>query len=117
MDVRIMLVVDDHAWTRQALRGIFRRKGYLLREAATVAEGLEFLSPPPHCIILDSMLPDGNGEAVLRKVREEKLPTRVVVCTGTHDADRLASLVDWQPEALLYKPIDVRNVLKVCDML
>lgn len=112
-----MLVVDDHAGTRNALRGLFRRQGYCLREAGTVAEGLASLDPAPHCIILDLMLPDGGGEEILRKVREAALPTWVIVCTGTPDTGRLAGLNHWRPDALFYKPIDIRDFFSVCEVV
>ena len=52
---------------------------------ARAAASLDLLSGglEPDCMILDLMLPDGEGEAVLREVRERHLRTHVAVCTGT----------------------------------
>jgi DNA-binding NarL/FixJ family response regulator len=61
------------------------------------------------------MLPDGGGEVILKKVREEGLPTRVAVCTGTNDADRIGAVAALRPEALLQKPIDIRDLFAACD--
>src|SRR5438067_1464959 len=62
-----ILVVNDHASTRRALVAIFRRKGCRVDAVATLAEGLALLDPPPCCIILDLLLPDGGGEWILVK--------------------------------------------------
>ena len=102
--------------THDALRKIFIRKGWDVLSAMTVAGGLALLDPPPDCVILDLMLPDGGGEAVLRRVRDEKLKTRVAVCTGMEDPARLARVVGMEPEALLRKPISLADVYRVCEM-
>ncbi|MCA1686160.1 MAG: hypothetical protein LC745_09285, partial [Planctomycetia bacterium] len=68
MALHRLLVVDDHAWSRHPLRGIFNRMGWDVSVAGTVAEGLRFLEsePEPCCLVLDLSLPDGDGELVLR---------------------------------------------------
>jgi two-component system KDP operon response regulator KdpE len=73
-----LLIVEDHHDIRAALRRLLVHRGWQVLEAASIAEGLALLDPPPDCIILDLMLPDGDGETVLRKVRAEGLPIRVV---------------------------------------
>jgi DNA-binding response OmpR family regulator len=115
MGKRRVLVVEDDAGTRRALRGLFRHAGWEVIAVGTVAAGLEALDPPPDCAVLDLMLPDGGGEAILKKVREDGLPTRVAVCTGTIDANRIGVVEALRPEALLQKPIDIRDLFAACD--
>src|SRR4051794_29526672 len=95
---RSLLVVEDDPTTRKALGKYFRLIGWEVRLASTVAEGLAQLDPPPDCVILDLMLPDQGGDVVLRKIREDRLPTRVAVCTGTEDRDRLMSVATLGPD-------------------
>lgn len=102
--------------TNDALRKIFTRKGWDVISAMTVAGGLALLDPPPDCVILDLMLPDGGGEAILRRVRDERIKTRVAVCTGMNDPVRLAEVEGLGPEALLRKPISLVDVCRVCEM-
>ena len=102
--------------TLDALRKIFTRKGWDVISAMTVAGGLALLAPPPDCVILDLMLPDGGGETILRRVRDEKVRTRVAVCTGVIDPARLAEIEDLGPEALLKKPISLVEICRVCEM-
>ncbi len=109
-----MLVVEDDRVTRNALQRLFERRGWDVLVAATVAEGLAQLDPPPDCLILDLMLPDGDGAEVLRTVRAQGLPTKVAVCTGTGDADRLAEVASMNPEALLRKPVALADVVLAC---
>lgn len=117
---RILIVEDDRS-TREALGGIFSRMGWLVRLAATAAEGIEWLDsgPEPCCIILDLGLPDAPGEAVFVRVREKGLRTYVAVCTGIMDQERLAAVAALKPDVLLTKPITAshiwNNVCRVSD--
>jgi DNA-binding response OmpR family regulator len=115
-DRRRVLIVEDDRGTRTALRSHFRSQGWLVAEAATVAEGFDLLDPPPDCLVLDLMLTDGDGEEILRKVREDGLPTRVVaVTTGSNDAARLAVVKGLDPDVLLCKPIDPNVLIRLCE--
>ena len=112
---RRLLIVEDHAATLRALQGIFRARGYEVVTAATRADGLASLDPPPCCLVLDLMLPDGPGEDILRKVRDDGLPTRVAVCTGCLDRDRIEAVAAMGARAVLFKPIDVEDVFRACE--
>ena len=76
------------------------------------AEGLACLEmePRPDCLLLDLDLPDGRGEAVLERVRRDHLPIRVAVCTGNGDRNRWRAVQDFQPDALIQKPVDLAEV-------
>ena len=110
-----LLVVEDDALSCAALRSIFSRQGWSVAVARTVAEGLAQLDPPPQCLLLDLMLPDGDGEEILRAVRRRGLKTRIAVCSGTTDPSRLASIMALGPEMLLAKPFDLGPVMHLCQ--
>jgi DNA-binding NarL/FixJ family response regulator len=61
---------------------------------------------------LDLSLPDGVGETILRKVRDDNLKTRVTVMTGIDDSARLRRVRHLNPDALFKKPTDVADVLR-----
>jgi DNA-binding response OmpR family regulator len=110
-----MLLVDDNQETRDLLHQILMLDGWEVVEAATVEEGLAALDPPPDCVLLDLELPDGRGETILRKVRIEQLPTRVVVSTGMQDPARLSEVSYMRPDAVLQKPIDPERLCRACE--
>ena len=103
---RLLLVEDDLA-TSKALRALLTRKGWVVQVAATLAEGIRHLENLPEWLILDLMLPDGDGTILLRKVRDEKLDVRVGVTTGSIDPIRLQNVSELLPELFLTKPIDI----------
>jgi CheY-like chemotaxis protein len=112
---RVVLLVDDHPATRDVLRRLLALCGWDVLEATTVAEGLAQLDPPPDCIVLDLELPDGPGESILRKVRVERLPVRVVVNTGMPDSARLSEVSYMRPDAVLQKPLDSAGLRTICE--
>ncbi|HEX2971534.1 MAG TPA: response regulator [Tepidisphaeraceae bacterium] len=106
-----MLLVEDDRLTYDALRAIFRHRGWDVTVATTLADALAAVDSHPDGIILDLMLPDGDGEAILKKVRRLGLQTPIVVTTGSNDRARLTYVQSLAPEALLHKPINLADLI------
>ncbi len=111
---RRVLVVEDDRVSRKALRRLFAARGWDVAEASTLSEGFQALDPPPNCIVLDLMLPDGDGADLLRHVRASGLPSRVVVATGVEDLVRLETVNGLRPDSLVRKPIDFDALCRDC---
>jgi two-component system OmpR family response regulator len=104
------LIVEDDATSRDAMLRILRMLGFKVEAAATMGEGMEALSREPATMILDLMLPDGNGMEILRRVRTEGLPIRVAVLTGA-DRPMIEAANRLGPDALFTKPVDLTKLL------
>jgi DNA-binding response OmpR family regulator len=104
-----LLVEDDQA-TRSALKRIYASRGWAIDATTTLAEARARLAAGPDFVILDLMLPDGDGAELLRAIRRDGLPIGVIVATGCGDRERLDAVRALRPEALLAKPIDLRDV-------
>jgi len=107
-----VLVVEDDASTADALCRLLKIYGYDVLLADTVQAALDQLARHPDHILLDLMLPDGDGARVLEAVRKSRLASRVVVLTGVGDADHLDRVRGLNPEALLNKPVDFKQILE-----
>ncbi len=105
-----LLIVEDDRSMRTVWQLVFAQRGWDVTVASTVAEGLAGLEPPPDYLILDLMLPDGGGEAILRKVKDGNLKTRVAVTTGSDDPEQLKVARSLMPEAWFEKPINIADV-------
>ncbi len=79
-----VLVVDDEPQIVRGLKIILRSAGYAVEEAGTVAEALASLAArPPDALVLDLVLPDGDGVEVCREVRRwSRLPILVLSAVG-----------------------------------
>ena len=78
-----VLVVEDEESLSQLLCEVLAQAGFETVPAPTIAAARKELARiEPDVILLDMNLPDGRGLEVLRQVREESLPTEVIVLTG-----------------------------------
>jgi CheY-like chemotaxis protein len=82
-------------------RGVCR-----VTHAATVAEALELLVPPPDWVIMDMHLPDGLGLTILETIRRAGLPTRIIVSSSSKDAALMDAVAAHQPDLILAKPLN-----------
>jgi two-component system OmpR family response regulator len=105
-------LVEDDPSTSKALVGIFNRRGWDVTHVPTVAEAITQLDSNPDCIVLDLMLPDGDGTEILARIRAENRPIRVAVTTGTSDAVRLERVLKLNPEVFLTKPVNLAELLE-----
>jgi DNA-binding NarL/FixJ family response regulator len=111
-----VLIVEDHDGFRFALGGLFRMAGWEVEAVGSVSEGLAALEPAPKCAVVDLHLPDGDGEAIVRRVKEAHPPTCVtVICTGSDDEDRIRRVAALGPDALLRKPVAFEDVFQACE--
>ncbi|MDH6140976.1 MULTISPECIES: response regulator transcription factor [Kitasatospora] len=91
---RRILVVDDEPDLVEVLCGALRYEGWQAVGAATGAEAVSAArSWAPDAVVLDMMLPDLDGLAVLEQIHAERPETRVLFLTA-RDAveDRIAGI-------------------------
>lgn len=106
-----MLLVEDDIISASALATILRRRGFEVSHVASVAGAVQPLGDQPAFVILDLMLPDGDGALVLSEIRQRGLSARVMVITAVSDPDRLRAVASLSPEIVMQKPIDLARML------
>jgi len=89
----IVLVIDDEVQMRRLLRACLERSGYEVAEAACGEDGLwEATRCQPSAVVLDLALPDMDGLAVLKRLREwSQVPVLVLSVRG-HEDEKVAAL-------------------------
>jgi len=106
---RTILLVDDEAEVRTALRGALNGDGCRVLEAADAGEALELLAvhPEVRVVIADYRMPRMTGTELLARVRElHPLAVGMVLCADA-DRDQLADAGMGGPQhRLLTKPWD-----------
>ncbi|MCS7067905.1 MAG: response regulator transcription factor [Meiothermus sp.] len=65
----LVLLIEDDRGVREALRLGLELEGYRVLEAASGSEGLRRLAEGPDLVVLDVLLPGGDGFGVLREIR------------------------------------------------
>lgn len=80
MAPRRILLVDDDAELRQAMRLLLERQGYAVLETATGANALAVAEAyQPSLILLDLGLPDGDGLDFAQQLRRRPSTTRIPI--------------------------------------
>ena len=106
-----VLIVEDDVLTGKGMARALRANGFDVAVATTVAEGIQKLAGNPGHVILDLTLPDGDGEEILRHIRDLGMQTRVTITSGSDDADRMASVRELGAADVLNKPVDAASLL------
>jgi two-component system, OmpR family, response regulator RegX3 len=88
-----VLVIEDERPIAEPLADALRREGFDVQLARTAADGLEaFSTRAPDIVLLDVMLPDGDGRDVLRQIRRgSRVPVLMVSARG-EEMDRVLGL-------------------------
>jgi DNA-binding response OmpR family regulator len=110
-----VLLVEDDPVSASALQAILGRRGFHVLAATTLVQAMSLLNNQPQFVLLDLMLPDGDGAVVLRHVRQTSPETRVLVTTAVSNPERLRALRSLGPDVILQKPIDLSALLKLIE--
>ena len=107
-----VLVVDDDAGVRQAIRRALLLEGY---EVALAEDGVEALravaETPPDAVVLDVMMPRLDGIEVCRTLRERGDRTPVLVLTAKHRLSERVAGLDAGADDYLVKPFALEELL------
>ena len=116
MDRRRILVVDDEANARKALRIILAEENYEISEAADGIEALRVISEvAPEVVLSDVRMPRMDGLTLLRKAKEQGSDAVFVMMTAFAAVETAVEAMHAGAENYLVKPLDVRTVLAVLE--
>ena len=107
-----LLMIDDDARLAAMVRDYLAASGYGVDVAGDVASGIAALrARPADLLILDLMLPDGDGLDVCRRLRAEGFGIPVLMLTAKGDPiDRVIGL-EIGADDYLPKPFEPRELL------
>lgn len=86
--------------------------GWNVSAVGSIEQGLRSISESaPHALVLDLMLPDGDGLDILAALRRQGISVRVVIVTGASNPELLARAKAFAPGAVLQKPLDFGKLI------
>ncbi|MGQ4273512.1 sigma-54-dependent transcriptional regulator [Terrihabitans sp. B22-R8] len=103
-----LLLVDDEPIQLGLLEAMARRSGYQVRGVASGAEALSILTAPGHgvdLVILDLVMPDLDGFAVLERLQAAGVDVPVIVQTSANAADTALSATRLGATDFIVKPV------------
>lgn len=109
-----ILVVDDHAVIRQALRMLLEAQPEL-EVIGDVENGREAVQAversKPDVVLMDVVMPGLNGLEATRQIRRSSPSTRVVMLTGFVDEDQLLEAIRAGASGYIIKKSDVQELV------
>ena len=108
-----ILVVDDEAAVRDALRRALRLEGYEVELAADGAEALRRLEDgaQPDALLLDVLMPGVDGLEVCRRLRRSGSRLPVLMLTARAEVSDRVSGLDAGADDYLAKPFALQELL------
>ncbi len=109
-----LLLVDDDSRLTEMVGDYLRRQGFVVQVAGSLAAGREQLAEAlPDALVLDLMLPDGDGLDFTRELRQaartRRLPLLMLTARG-EPTDRVVGL-ELGADDYLGKPFEPRELL------
>lgn len=117
--IRIM-VVDDHAIVRHGLTSVLE-KGAIYKvccEAENIAmmiDHLECIENKPHLVMIDYMLPDGDGASGCRYIKNKYPEIKVLIVSALSDYGTIKEAVMSGADGYLVKNIDRKTILETVE--
>ncbi len=110
----VLLVVDDEPAVIALFTHIFRETNILIEGASTVREALAIIEEcPPDAVMLDVVLPDGNGLDAFRQMHEANPQVPVVMMTAGGDSETAIQAMQMGAMDYLIKPLSVNELEKI----
>ena len=106
-----LLVVEDEEHLAFSLEFNLREEGYDVSVAGTVARARELLEEPRDLIILDVMLPDGDGFTLCEELRSRGVRTPILFLTAKGTAKDIVAGLDAGADDYLTKPFALLELL------
>ncbi|WP_374307958.1 ActR/PrrA/RegA family redox response regulator transcription factor [Methylocella sp.] len=108
---RSLLIVDDDKPFLTRLTRAMESRGFTVRSADSVAEGLAAIaSDPPAFAVIDMRLGDGNGLDVIAELKAKRPEARGVILTGYGNIVTAVTAVKSGAFDYLAKPADADEI-------
>lgn len=107
-----LLLVDDDATFASVLARAFERRGYTVRIAHNVAEGLAAArQDPPEYAVVDLKMPGPSGLELVRGLKQLDEHTQIVVLTGYASIATAVEAIKLGAVHYLAKPADADEIM------
>lgn len=111
-----ILLIEDTPSLRMVYESVLRNAGLPVTSAGTMEEGLRaFRANPPSIVLLDLMLPDGEGLDLMAQLLAIRPETPVIVITANGSINKAVEAMRAGAMDFLVKPFDAQRLLSAID--
>ncbi len=113
-----VLIVEDETILAKNIQQYLEHHHYAVRVAATCRDGLrQFAEGKPDVLLLDVRLPDGNGNDVLRRVREIDPDVGVIIMTAFGGVQNAVQAMAAGADDYVEKPVPLPTLKLMIERL
>lgn len=113
METQQILIIDDERDFVDGLLKRLRRKGIACHGVYCAAEAFEKIASETYdTVLLDMLLPDQNGNEVLRRIKSQRPETRVIVLTGHASVAEGRESIRYGAADYLVKPVEMETLFE-----
>lgn len=107
-----ILIVEDEPSLREVMIRALEQQGYVVETAADFAQAGEKIAGYTYdCILLDIMLPDGNGLKLLERIKELKRRDNVIIISARDSSEDKVLGLEQGADDYLAKPFHIAELL------
>ena len=106
-----ILVVEDEPSLREIITDFLQKERYVVESASALHDALFKLSDYDYdCVLLDIMLPDGNGLTLLKKLREMGKSENVIIISAKNAVEDKIEGLELGADDYLAKPFHLAEL-------
>lgn len=112
-DLVTVLIVDDHAVVRLGIRALLEAEGgfEVLGEAGSGGEAVLMAADlAPDVVLMDLVMPEMDGVAATRLVKQESPRSQIIVLTSYHDDDHIYPAIRAGALSYLLKSVGLEEL-------
>lgn len=107
-----LLIIEDEAALSQMMQRALQEAGFVVETAQTCAEAEEKIDLYEYdCVLLDLMLPDGDGFTLLRRLSELGRAERVIITSAKGSVEDKVKGLDLGADDYLPKPFHLSELV------
>ena len=100
-----LLIIEDDVSLREIMQRALQNEGYVVETAPTYFDACDKIAGYSYdCIMLDIMLPDGNGLKLLEEIKRSGKEERVIIISARDSLDDKITGLDLGADDYLAKP-------------
>ena len=114
-----ILITDDALFMRVTLKNILTQNGFeVVGEASNGAESVElYKSLKPDLVTMDITMPEMDGIAALKQIREHDPGANVVMCTAMGQKNMVVEAIQAGAKDFIVKPFQAERVVEAVNKL
>lgn len=107
-----ILLIEDHPELGAVIQRRLLRAGHVVEWISTGSAALQYIQHGGDwdVLLLDIMLPEYDGFAILESLRQQNITTPVLVMTARTEIEDKVSMLDLGADDYLVKPFDLREL-------